>query len=126
LRATLNFGHTIAHAVEAASGWRVSHGAAVALGLAVESRVALRVTGLPPAAAERIERLLAALGARPAWPRGLDPARVVDATRHDKKNRGGKIRCALPAAIGRMPRGRDVTVEVSRKDLAEAIRAFGV
>jgi len=126
LRATLNLGHTVAHAIESASGWRVGHGAAVALGLAVESRVAARATGLPADAAARIERLLGALGAGPAWPRGLDPARVVDATRHDKKNRLGRIRCALPAAIGRMPRGRDVTVAVSRKDLRDAIRALEV
>jgi 3-dehydroquinate synthase len=122
-RAILNFGHTVAHAIEAASGYRIRHGAAVALGLAVESRLAVAATGLPPGAAARIARLLEALDASLAWPRSLDPERVVAATRRDKKNRLGRVRYALPVGLGRMPVGSAVTVAVPEKDLRRAIRA---
>jgi 3-dehydroquinate synthase len=123
-RAILNLGHTVAHAVEAASGWRVGHGAAVALGLVAECRLATRATGFPASSASRVARLLEALGASLAWPRSLDPSRVAEAARHDKKNRRETIRCALPVALGRMPASSDPTVAIPEKDLRDAIRAL--
>jgi 3-dehydroquinate synthase len=122
-RAMLNFGHTVAHALEAVSGYSMRHGPAVSLGLCVESRLAESVSGLPAAQRKRIERLLAALG----LPVGLGPepgsGGLVEAARLDKKNRDGRIRCALPVALGRMPPGDEVTVAVEERQLLEAIEA---
>jgi 3-dehydroquinate synthase len=111
-RAVLNFGHTVAHAVESATDYRISHGEAVAIGAVAEARLAERITGLPRAHADRIEALLAAFGLPVRLPRGIEPKRLVIAMQRDKKSRGGIVRCALPERIGRMPAGDDPTIPV--------------
>jgi 3-dehydroquinate synthase len=109
-RAILNFGHTVAHAVEAASDYRVRHGEAVAIGLVAEARVAERLTGFPREATDRIVALLGLLGLPVALPARLDPRTVARLTVRDKKTRGGTVRCALPRRLGVAPRGPDPTV----------------
>jgi len=111
-RAVLNFGHTVAHAIEAATDYRVAHGEAVAIGVVAEARLAERLTGLPHAHADRIEALMRAFGLPVRPPRGLDPKRIARAARRDKKTRAGVVRCALPETIGRMPMGSDPTIPV--------------
>jgi 3-dehydroquinate synthase len=111
-RAVLNFGHTVAHAIEAAMDYRVEHGEAVSIGIVVEARLAERITGLPRREADRIEALLRAFGLPVRAPRGLDPRRLASAARRDKKTRAGVVRCALPERIGRTPKGSDPTVPV--------------
>lgn len=78
-RAKLNFGHTIGHALEAATAFdRWTHGEAVAIGMRAATALSVRVAGLPPEEAARIEALLSALGlpaadpeapSRRSWPR---------------------------------------------------------
>jgi 3-dehydroquinate synthase len=111
-RAVLNFGHTVAHAIETATSYRTTHGEAVAIGQVAEARLAERLTGLPRVEADRIEALLVALGLPVRPPRGLDPRRLRDALRRDKKTRGGVVRCALPERLGRMAGGAEPTVSV--------------
>jgi 3-dehydroquinate synthase len=111
-RAVLNFGHTAAHAIETATSYRTPHGEAVAIGQVAEARLAERLTGLPRAEVDRIEALLVALGLPVRPPRGLDPRRLRDAMRLDKKARGGVVRCALPEGLGRMAGGTAATVAV--------------
>ncbi len=57
-RAILNFGHTVAHGLEAAAGYAVDHGEAVAVGMLVEGRLAAEITGFPTADLRRLESLL--------------------------------------------------------------------
>jgi len=111
-RAVLNFGHTVAHAIEAATDYRVTHGEAVAIGMVAEARLAERVTGLPRAHVNRIETLLTAFGLPVRPPSGIDSRRLERAMSRDKKTRAGVVRCALPERIGRMPAGDDPTVPV--------------
>ncbi len=125
LRNSLNFGHTVGHAIETASDYRISHGRAVAIGLSAEAWIAVRRTGFPRAAAERLERLLAALGLPRRLPSRLPLEAVLGAMRHDKKTRRGRLRCALPCAIGRMGAGPAVTVEVTRAELRAALARRG-
>ncbi|MHB1555956.1 MAG: 3-dehydroquinate synthase [Isosphaeraceae bacterium] len=103
LRAVLNFGHTVAHAIEAVAGYDgpYQHGEAVAVGMAAEARLAERMGWIGPEVVGRIERLLVRLGLPTAAP-GLDAERLIDAMTRDKKNRGGRIRFVLPRAIGRV------------------------
>lgn len=61
-RATLNFGHTVGHALEHASNYTLKHGFAVALGILVEARLAHEQTGLPLADLNRIEAFIDRLG----------------------------------------------------------------
>lgn len=122
-RAVLNFGHTVAHALEAATAYTIRHAQAVSIGLCVESRLALRETGFPARHLARVERLLAALGLPVRCASSPSAEAIVEAARRDKKNRDGQIHCALPLQLGRMPPGGDVTVAVDELRLAEAIRA---
>jgi 3-dehydroquinate synthase len=122
-RAILNLGHTVAHAVEAASDYRVGHGDAVAIGLVAELRLACRLTGFPRQAADRVEALLSAFGLPIRAPRALDPARLLQAARRDKKTRSGVVRCVLPEALGRMPDRSDPSVSVDPvRDLLPLLR----
>jgi 3-dehydroquinate synthase len=120
-RHALNFGHTVGHAIEAASRYTMSHGQAVAIGLAAEARIAVRRTGLSRADAERVERLIAALGLPLRLPDRIPVGAVLDAARQDKKSRRGAIRCALPTGIGRPGTGTRVTVAVTRAELGAAL-----
>ncbi len=100
-RATLNFGHTVAHGIERATGYGVPHGQAVAMGMVAESRMGEAVGVTARGTAERLAGLLGALGLPVALPPGLDPDAVMDATHSDKKGRSGIVRYALLEAIGR-------------------------
>jgi 3-dehydroquinate synthase len=102
LRKILNFGHTIGHAVELASGYSLLHGEAVAIGMAVEARIA-EISGIAsPGLASAIESALSGAFLPVSLPDGLDPATILAATRTDKKSRAGEVRYSLPCRIGEM------------------------
>ena len=122
-RAVLNFGHTVGHALEAATQYAIRHARAVSIGLCVESRLAQQETGFPARHVDRVERLLTALGLPVRCGSSPTAEAVVEAARRDKKNREGQIHCSLPLRLGRMLPGGDVTVPVDESLLAEAIRA---
>ena len=109
-RKILNFGHTVGHAIEMASGWAMAHGDAVSIGMVIESRLASSAGLLDREVETEIARTLSALGLPVSWPEtrgGISPEDLLAAARHDKKNRGGRLVFALPAAIGTMARGVD-------------------
>lgn len=99
-RITLNLGHTVGHALEAVDGYaNLLHGEAVAYGLRAAARIGAAAGVTPAARAERIERLLDALGlGRAPLPYPADA--VVDATGTDKKHASGRLRWVLPTAEG--------------------------
>ena len=101
LRAILNYGHTIGHAIEAATGYgEYLHGEAVAIGMTGAARIASRMGVLQESAAARQSELLRAFGLPLSAP-GLDPAAVLGAMRMDKKVTGGRPRFVLLEDIGR-------------------------
>lgn len=101
-RHVLNFGHTIAHAIERVRHYDIAHGEAVAIGMVVEARLAealsLAPTGLHRTIADcnTLARLPVSL------PDRIDRSAILAATSGDKKNRSGSTRYALPRAIGAM------------------------
>ncbi|HET9003946.1 MAG TPA: 3-dehydroquinate synthase [Gemmatimonadaceae bacterium] len=101
-RKILNFGHTLGHAIETVSGYRLLHGEAVAIGMALESEIAERIGVAEAGTAMRVRAALTAGGLPVVVPLGIDPAEILAATRSDKKARGGRVEYALPAAVGRM------------------------
>lgn len=103
-RAILNAGHTVAHALELATDFRLSHGEAVGIGLVLETRVAEAMGVCRRGSADQIVQLLSALHLPVAPPSGLDCARCLEAMRVDKKNRSGVIRAALLASFGETAR----------------------
>jgi 3-dehydroquinate synthase len=102
LRQILNFGHTIAHAVERVLNFTLLHGDAVAIGMVAEARIAesigLAREGLSLAIADAVER--AGLPSRLPATIPLDD--IIAATHGDKKAREGSARYALPRSIGEM------------------------
>lgn len=123
-RAILNFGHTIAHALEVRSGYSMHHGHAVAVGMCVEARIARRMTGLSAAHAARLERLIGRFGLpmRPSF--DVTPGDLLEATRHDKKARQGQVHYAMPREAGRMLPGDGVTLAVDDETVEEIWREF--
>lgn len=105
LRALLNFGHTMGHAYETATGYRVRHGEAVALGMVYACALA-EVLGLAPASLRTgLERSLA----KAALPvRARIPAAAWPLLRRDKKVRAGQVRWILPRRIGRFSEVTDI------------------
>ena len=100
LRYALNAGHTIGHALEAATHYeRWTHGEAVALGLAADAHLAERLGVSTGATTRRQETLLAAVGL-PVRAPGVDAEAVVKAVAHDKKSRDGRVPFVLAPAIG--------------------------
>lgn len=104
-RAALNLGHTLGHALETLSGFRLRHGEAVAIGMILEARLAERLGLAEPGLAGTIEAALAGLGLPVRIPEGYDLAALDAALRFDKKRAGGKVRFALPARIGEVQVG---------------------
>lgn len=108
-RAILNAGHTVAHGLEHASAYTMSHGHAVAIGLVAESRWAERHGIAERGTTDRVVTLLDRLGLPSSPPAGLDRARFLAALSHDKKNRDGQVQVAALQRIGEIavtPDGR--------------------
>jgi 3-dehydroquinate synthase len=103
LRAILNFGHTVAHAVETAENYAMRHGYAVAIGMVYASRLAHK-TGLCDASApEQVERLIKSYGLPTdlsALSRKPSISGLMDTMQIDKKAEGGKVKFILPKKIG--------------------------
>ncbi|QDU54033.1 3-dehydroquinate synthase [Aeoliella mucimassa] len=107
-RAILNYGHTFAHAFEAATEYgQLLHGEAVSMGMVCESRLAERIGLIDAAATERQVKLLEALSL-PITPPELDPEEVYRLMWHDKKVADGKINFVLPTKIGETTLTSDV------------------
>jgi 3-dehydroquinate synthase len=101
-RKTLNFGHTIGHAVELASEFRLLHGEAVAIGMSLESSLAERLAVAEPGTAAAVDAALLRADLPLDVPPGIGVDQIIAATRTDKKARHGTAEYALPAGVGRM------------------------
>ncbi len=120
LRATLNYGHTLAHALETAGGYELTHGEAVAIGLLFAARLSqvLERTGL-----EEVDRhlaIVASLGLPTTVPDGARAADLLAVMARDKKAHGG---------LTFVLRGRDGIERVddpSPRALEQAFRYVGV
>ncbi len=115
LRKVLNFGHTIGHAVEMVSGYSLLHGEAVAIGMALESKLAELLGLAQTGTAATVMRTLQAAGLPTDLPKDCGPEAVIEAMRSDKKGRSGKTMFALPLRIGAMA-GEDTGWSVSVGD----------
>jgi 5-deoxy-5-amino-3-dehydroquinate synthase len=100
LRATLNYGHTLAHALETVGHYGLLHGEAVAVGLVFATELAAALDRLPSDAPDATRRMLARFGLPTAAPDGLAAADLVMLMRRDKKAAGG-LTFVLPGPGGR-------------------------
>jgi shikimate kinase / 3-dehydroquinate synthase len=114
-RQALNLGHTVGHAIETVTGYRrYRHGEAVALGL-----LAALTLSVQPTLRDEVADLLAAHGLPTHLDPAIDPLDVVDATRRDKKRRGGRVGFALVEAPGDVRTGCVVADDDLRAAVAQ-------
>jgi 3-dehydroquinate synthase len=120
-RAVLNFGHTVAHAIEAVAGYegKIAHGEAVAAGMVAESHLAARLGWVDDAFIGQLVQLLERFGL-PTRFAGLDLDRLERAMSHDKKNQQGKIRFVLPRGLGRV----ELTAAPGPDDVRTVLRSL--
>ena len=113
-RILLNCGHTVGHAVEKATNYAVSHGAAVAIGCVEEAWIAAR-RGLSPSGwPEMLAARFAAAGLPTALPEGLSLASLVPLMQGDKKRAGSVVTFALPCGWGDV---RAVPIDLAKEAL---------
>jgi len=119
LRAVLNYGHTIGHALErAAASWSLLHGEAVAVGMVAEARAAARLGLVGSEAGERLAALLAAFGLPLKVPRGgVDPNAAQAALAADKKIVSGGLTLPIVPGIGSVELRGDVPVAALAEEL---------
>lgn len=122
LRAILNYGHTVGHALETIGGYRrFRHGEAISIGMACAARVALHLGLADASLVETQERLLTRLGL-PTVVRHVRANAVLAAMRTDKKRREGRIRMILPTQIGKVQIVDEVDPAAVRAALSEVLK----
>lgn len=104
-RAALNLGHTIGHAVEAASHFTIAHGEAVAIGTVAAARLSERLRLADGPLAEQLKATLESLGLPTEIPHEMAAETLLDYLSRDKKKAAGKVRFALPIAVGNVRTG---------------------
>jgi shikimate kinase/3-dehydroquinate synthase len=118
IRAFLNLGHTLGHAIEAA-GYKYLHGEAVAVGMRAAMRIGLTMGSTSEAAVGNADALLDRFGLPKRAE--VDPDRVMSLIGSDKKRSSGKQRWVLPIFDGGVTIRDDVPLEVARQALDQVI-----
>jgi 3-dehydroquinate synthase len=113
LRAILNYGHTIGHAVESLTHYQqFVHGEAVAIGMVAAGKIAVEMNLWAQAAADRQNALIIKAGLPTEIPQQLAIADILETIKSDKKVSAGKVRFILPTAIGKVIITDQVTPEI--------------
>ena len=100
IRRNLNFGHTLGHAIESESGYRLLHGEAISIGMVLEAQLGERLGVTEAGTTNRLRDTLTRAQLPVTLPKALDPRRILAAARSDKKAREGMTEYALLAEIG--------------------------
>ncbi len=118
LRAILNYGHTIGHAVESLTGYRVvNHGEGVAIGMVAAAQIAVAMGLWEQQDSDRQLTLIQNAALPTQLPAGLDIEAILDSLQLDKKVKSGKVRFVLPTRVGAATVTDAVTPEVVRQVL---------
>jgi len=121
LRAILNFGHTIGHALETVTGYkRFLHGEAVGIGMCVAAGIAVKMNMLNKQEARLIEEMVSLYNLPNRIPSDIDVNAIMEAMEIDKKAQFGKLRLVLPETIGRV----NIVEDVDRDLIRDTLRSF--
>ena len=124
LRAILNFGHTLGHALEAATSYKhFNHGEAVSYGMLLASRLAFMRGILNEESLKAIEEILFRLGFK-ELPPGLTMEGIKEGLKYDKKRRGDKLAFILPEAIGKVQVYTDIPGEYLDQLISSFLKEF--
>jgi 5-deoxy-5-amino-3-dehydroquinate synthase len=115
VRAKLNYGHTLAHALETAGHYDLRHGEAVAIGLSFAARLARRLGRIGDAEVDDHDRVVSGYGLPTTVPPGHDPAELLRLMARDKK----AVRGFTFVLDG--PKGVEVVADVGRADVEAAL-----
>lgn len=108
-RIVLNFGHTVGHALESFTHYKLlTHGEAVSIGMQVEAQLGIKLGVTPKETAEKLLLLCKRAGLPIAFPKGITLEEVIPFMSHDKKSIGGKIKMAIPTTIGQWQMLKDI------------------
>jgi len=119
VRAILNFGHTIGHALEAVTAYeQYSHGEAVAIGMALVARLSAELNYCSEAVCERVYAVLEALGLPVAYA-DIDPERLLEVMAHDKKALDGVVHFIMLKDIGSVVYRQEVPLGALQALLAQ-------
>jgi 3-dehydroquinate synthase len=119
LRRILNFGHTIGHAVELLSNYKLSHGEAVAIGMVAEAKISVARGMLDQSTVERLNRLLQLYKLPTSIPSRMNTDKIVRLTLHDKKIHRGNIQYTLLDKIGKAVVGISVPIKIVERVLSK-------
>lgn len=121
IRTILNFGHTIGHAIEAASNYKTyNHGEALALGMLIASDISRSLNLITPAVYNRIENLIKVVGL-PLRIRGVSLDNIIKAHYRDKKFTGRENRFVLTRGIGKTKILENIPIKVIRDAIKKRI-----
>jgi 3-dehydroquinate synthase len=119
LRSILNFGHTIGHALETATGYReYLHGEAVAIGMCLEARLSSMLSFIDNNKVLRIKALIDSYSLPSEIPSDMDIKHILSSMELDKKAVAGELRFILPEKIGKVRIHKGVP-EKTIKDLLQ-------
>ena len=118
-RALLNFGHTVGHAIERATNFKIPHGDCISIGMVAASGISMKRAGLSSQERDDVVALLKRFQLPTQLPAEADRERVAAAVVHDKKFLGGKIRFVVTPRIGEAHVSNDVTMEDIREGIAK-------
>lgn len=122
IRALLNYGHTVGHAVESLTGYgTINHGEAVAIGMVVAGKIAVEMGLWEQSATERQDVLIEKTQLPTRLPAGIDLDEILVSLRSDKKVQEGTVRFVLPKGIGEAFVSDQVSDETTRTVL-ESLR----
>jgi 3-dehydroquinate synthase len=119
-RALLNFGHTVGHAIERATDFKIPHGDCISIGMVAACAISLKRAGLSSQGRDDVVSLLKKFELPTRLPAEVDREKLIAAVAHDKKFLGGKIRFVVTPRIGEAHVSNSVTME----DIREAIAAL--
>lgn len=108
VRAVLNFGHTVGHAVELVSKFNILHGEAVAIGMVAEAKLAERLLIADSGLSSTLVETLSGLGLLVEIPENLPHGELIHAMKMDKKKSNKVVRFALPVKIGEVKVGIEI------------------
>ncbi len=122
LRMVLNFGHTIGHALEAATGYRrFTHGEAVGHGMIMATHLAARLNKMDPEEGRLVQKVIASVSCLPSV-RDLETRRLLRHLQSDKKVLNRQIRFVIPRSIGTTEILSDTPVELLKDVISAYIR----
>ena len=121
IRTTLNFGHTLGHAIEAAANYKsYNHGEAISLGMLIAADISSSLNLTGHNTVKRIERLLKAVNL-PTQIKGVSPQKIINAHYHDKKFIGSKNRFVLIKSIGKTKIVENIQIRIIREAIKKRL-----